>query len=217
MSRSSTTGCLAAAATSSKSSGGSFSRSSSTVLTTSRVESPVDPTQLKSPRPSQARHPPGLPVRVAARPVRGPLSVDDELAGAAPIDVDRRRVVAPRAEQDAGEANLAAGLGADSNGDLVESLAAAGLGVNVTAECSGDRGGEVASGKLLGALVERDVPVGDIDRLVRHVGIVTPCRSSNYTWEYTYMPFDVNHPTSPTRSSRVRRRIRWPSRGWRSG
>ena len=91
------------------------------------------------------------------------------------------------AEQDAGEADLAAGLGADPDRDLVEPFAASVLDIDKAPERLRDRGGEVATGELLGTVVEREVSVGDVDRLVRHVDIVTPFGRTNYTWEYTYI------------------------------
>ena len=63
--------------------------------------------------------------------------------------------------------------GPDANGDLVEPLAPALLDVDIAAERGRDRRREVAAGELLGALVEREVSIGDVDRLVRHLCIVT--------------------------------------------
>ena len=92
-----------------------------------------------------------------------------------PVGRDRRgtldaagRRVEPLAEEDAGEADLSALAGPDANDDLVEALAPALLDVDVATQRSGDRRGEVAAGELLRALVEGQVSVGDIDRLVRH-------------------------------------------------
>ena len=81
---------------------------------------------------------------------------------------------------------LRPGLGPTSDHDLVVAFAAAFLDVDVSAKGRGDRRGEIAAGELLGALVEGQVSVGDVDGLVRHDDIVTPFPLSNYTYEYTY-------------------------------
>jgi hypothetical protein len=83
------------------------------------------------------------------------------------------RAVRPFADQDAGEADLAAGADADTDDDVLEALAKPFLEVDVSLEGLGDRGREVAAGELLCALVEGEVPVGDVDGLVRHGHIVT--------------------------------------------
>ena len=80
----------------------------------------------------------------------------------------------------ADEADLAALADADPDDDLVEALAPAFLDVDIAAERSGDRGREVAAGELLGSLVEGEVSIGDVDRLVRHDDIVTPKASTSY-------------------------------------
>jgi hypothetical protein len=48
------------------------------------------------------------------------------------------------------------------------------LDVDVATEGSRDRRREVVAGELLRSPVERHVSVGDVDRLVWHVDIVTP-------------------------------------------
>ena len=81
--------------------------------------------------------------------------------------------VEPFADQDAGEADLASGADAHADDDVVETLAESFLGVDVALERAGDRRGEVAARELLGALVELEVSIGDVDGLVRHGHIVT--------------------------------------------
>ena len=72
------------------------------------------------------------------------------------------------------EAELAAWSRPDADDDLVEPLSSSLLDIDIAAERGRDRGGEVVAGKLLGALVDGQVSIGDVDRLVRHVSIVTP-------------------------------------------
>jgi len=145
MSRSSTAGCLAAAATKLEELGWKLlAECFDRVHDVERgVTGRPDPAEVAEAQPAAPSA--GLAVRVAARPVRSPLCVDDELASAAAIDVDRSGVISPRPQQDAGEADLAAGLGADPNRDLVEPLAASVLGVHIAAERLRDRGGKVAA------------------------------------------------------------------------
>ena len=77
--------------------------------------------------------------------------------------------------------------GPDANDDLVEALSPTLLDVDVATEGSRDRRREVVAGELLRALVDGEVSIGDIDRLVRHHDIVTPVeRSQIYVGVYVY-------------------------------
>ena len=75
----------------------------------------------------------------------------------------------------------------DPDDDVVETLAEAFLDVDVALERAGDRRGEIAAGELLGPLVELEVPIGDIDGLVRHGHIVTFILQWWYACQYTYI------------------------------
>ena len=117
--------------------------------------------------------------------------MEDELARPAAVDPEcldaAERRGEPLAEEDADEANLPALAGADTNDDLVEAFSPALLDVDVAAERGSDRGREVVAGKLLGSLIDGKVSVGDVDRLVRHLSIVTPIAWASYTYEYTHI------------------------------
>ena len=106
------------------------------------------------------------------------LDVEDVLPGPAAVDAVDLRALAGGVGQHAGEgadeADLPAGSEADPDDDVVEALQASFLDVDVALEGARDGRREVAAGELLRALVGAHVPVGDIDRLVRHQGIVTP-------------------------------------------
>src|SRR5664279_4250938 len=129
---------------------------------------------------AQGASPPGrLAVGVDHPPLRRPIDVDDELARPAPVDAEdlasARRRVDPFADEHATEPHLAHLLaGSNADDDLVEPLAPTLLDVDVSAQGAGDGRREVAAGKLLRTLVEGKVSIGDVDRLVRHGGIVAP-------------------------------------------
>jgi hypothetical protein len=110
--------------------------------------------------------------------------VKDVLARSATVDVEvvdpAGRRVEPFAQEDTDESDLAAGPRSDSNRDLVEALLLALFDVDVSTESRRDRGGEVVSSELLGSLEDGEVPIGDIDGLVRHVDIVTPVGLARY-------------------------------------
>ena len=177
----------------SKSSGGTLRRSSSTVATTSRVDSLGELPYRTSPIP---RCPPAG--RLA-------LGVDHPVVGLRstwrtylPVGRARRgtvdaawSAVHPLPDQDAGEPDLAPAAEAHADDDLVEALAEAFLDVDVAAEGRGDRRGQVSAGELLGPLIELEVSVGDIDRLVRHGYIVTFILCCVDTYEYTYIVWPV--------------------------
>ena len=119
-----------------------------------------------------------LAVGVDHRVALATLDVEDVLARAAAVypeglDATGRRVD-PLAEEDTGESDLAARSGPDANDDLVETLSPAFFDVDVATKRRGDRCGEVAAGEFLRALVDGEVTIGDIDRLVRHLCILTP-------------------------------------------
>ena len=119
-----------------------------------------------------------LALRVDHGVVGAALDVEDELARPATVDPEgldaAERRVDPLAEEDADEPDLSTLAGPDPDDDLVEPLAPAFLDVDVATEGSRDRRREVVAGELLGALVEGEVSIGDVDRLVRHDDIVTP-------------------------------------------
>ena len=104
-----------------------------------------------------------------------PATVDAEGLDAAEARVD------PLPEEDAGEPDLAAAPKPDSDDDLVKALPSSVLDVDVAAQRRGDRGREIAASELLRAPVEVEVPIGDIDRLVRHPAIVTPIVRYSHT------------------------------------
>src|SRR4029077_2175144 len=97
-----------------------------------------------------------------------PATVDAE-----GLDTAVRRVD-PLAEEEAGEADLAALARPHADDDLVKSFASAFLDVDVASKGGRDRGREVVAGQLLRALVDGKVSVRDVDGLVRHHDIVTP-------------------------------------------
>ena len=113
------------------------------------------------------------------------LDVEDVLARAAAVDAEVLDALADVSSHSPRRTpvkrTLRPGPGADADGDLVEALLPALLDVDVAPERGRDRGGEVAAGELLGSLVEREVSIGDVDGLVRHVGIVSPVRRCSYT------------------------------------
>ena len=126
-----------------------------------------------------------LALRVDHRVGSAALGVENELARSAAVDPEgleaAGRRVGPLAEEDADESNLAALAGADTNDDLVEPLPSALLDVDIPAEGGRDRGREIVAGQLLGTLIQGEVSIGDVDRLVRHLSIVTPIQRTSYT------------------------------------
>ena len=80
----------------------------------------------------------------------------------------------PLADEDAGEANLAAGANADLDDDVVEAGIARVLDLDVALEGTADGGGEVVSRELLCSFEDRLVVIRNVDGSVRHDCIVSP-------------------------------------------
>ena len=126
-----------------------------------------------------------LALAVDHRVVRAALDVEDELAGPATVDAEGLdaavRRVDPLAQKDADEPDLTAATRPDADDELVEAFLSSLLHVDIAAERGSDRRREVVAGKFLCALVDGEVPIGDVDRLVRHPSIVTPVGRYNHT------------------------------------
>jgi hypothetical protein len=104
--------------------------------------------------------------------------VEDVLARPATVDPEGLDIaegrIDPFPEEDADESDLSTLARPDADDDLVEALSTTLLDVDIATEGRRDGRREVVPGKFLGALIEGEVSVRDVDGLVRHHDIVTP-------------------------------------------